>query len=91
MSGRTAEGSVTVRPPPAIPKAPADDRLHALHGSGDRGSRFGAGAVMLAVDELDLEGGEERLGDGAYPGTTQWADGTPQPQLGHRRPRKPMS
>jgi hypothetical protein len=24
----------------------------------DRGSRFGAGAVMLAVDELDLEGDE---------------------------------
>jgi hypothetical protein len=30
----------------------------------DPGSRFGAGAVMLAFDGLDLEGGEERLGDG---------------------------
>ena len=30
----------------------------------DRGSRFGAGAVLLAVDELDLEGDEYRLGDG---------------------------
>jgi hypothetical protein len=30
----------------------------------DRGSRLGAGAVVVAVDQLDLEGGEEGLGDG---------------------------
>jgi hypothetical protein len=38
------------------PKAPADDRLRVLHAAEDRGSRFGAGAgaVMLAVDELAL-------------------------------------
>jgi hypothetical protein len=37
-----------------------------LSATEDPGSRFGAGlgAVMLAFDELDLEGGEERLGDG---------------------------
>jgi hypothetical protein len=37
---------------------------------------------MLAVDELDLEGGEERLGDGVIQARPNAAHGMPQPQLG---------
>jgi hypothetical protein len=44
----------------------------------NRGSRFGTGAVMLAVDELDLEGGEQRLGDGVIQARPNAAHGTPQ-------------
>src|SRR5829696_3378230 len=47
----------------------------------DRGSRLGAGAVVAAADQLDLEGGQERLGDGvvqARPGATH---GAAKPQL----------
>jgi hypothetical protein len=46
----------------------------------DRGSRFGAGAVMLAVDELDLEGDENGSAMAfiqARPNAAPW---TPQPQ-----------
>ena len=40
----------------------------------------GAGAVVAAVDQLDLEGGEERLGDGVVQARAGAAHGTPQPQ-----------
>ena len=42
--------------------------------------RFGAGAILLAVDELDLEGDGYRLGDGAIQARPSAAHGTPQPQ-----------
>jgi group II intron reverse transcriptase/maturase len=56
--------------PTAIPGDPAEDR----------GARLGAGAVVAAVDQLDLEGGEERLGDGVIQAGASAAHGPPQPQ-----------
>jgi hypothetical protein len=44
---------------------------------------------MLAVDELALRVAKNDLAT-ALSGTTQWADGTPHPQLGHRRPHRPL-
>jgi hypothetical protein len=46
---------------------------------------------MLAFDELDLEGGDERLGDGVIQARPNAAHGTPQSQLGHRRPPRQLS
>ena len=40
---------------------------------------LGAGAVLLAVDELDLEGDECRLGDDGIQARPSAAHGTPQP------------
>src|SRR5215213_6244071 len=42
-----------MQPTEVVPGDPAEDR----------GPRLSAGAVVAAVDQLDLEGGKERLGD----------------------------
>src|SRR4029450_8506381 len=46
----------------------------------DRGSCVGAGAVVVSVDQLDLEGGEPALGDGVVQARPGAAHGAAQPQ-----------
>src|SRR5215208_5801160 len=46
----------------------------------DRGPRLGGGAVVAAVNQLDLEGGEERLSDGVIQAGAGAAHGAPQPE-----------
>src|SRR5829696_7403035 len=59
-----------VQPALVVPGDPAEDR----------GARLGAGAVVVSVDELDLEGGEERLSDGVIQAGAGAAHGAPQPE-----------
>ena len=49
------------QPPAVVPGDPAEDR----------GSRLGAGAIMVSVDELDLEGWQRRTRRPRCPGTSR--------------------